>query len=113
MNRLASGIAEAAGKDTRSAPIGVDRRRLLKAAIAAPVLPALAGCSTLERGAAVPGPLAEQVTVLGIPNARFWPDTQGAAMAREGITAQSRESAAIGATGHLPPAYFLAVSGGS
>src|SRR3954464_3026672 len=109
MNRLASGIAEAAGKDTRSAPIGVDRRRLLKAAIAVPVLPAIAGCSTLERGAAVPGPLANQVTVLGIPNARFWPDTQGAAMTQEAIAAQAREHAAAGAAGRLPPAYFLAL----
>jgi hypothetical protein len=113
MNRLASRTAEAAGKDTGSGPTGVDRRRLLKAAIAAPILPAIAGCSTLDRGAAVPGRLADQVTVLGIPNARFWPDTQGAAMAREGMAAQAREHAATGAAGRLPPAYFLAVSGGS
>ena len=33
-------------------------------------------------------------------------------MAREGIEAAQREYAALGATGPLPPAYFLAVSGG-
>lgn len=115
MSRLASRIAEAAGKNTRSTPIGVDRRRLLKAAIAAPLLPTIAGCATLERGPAVPGALADQVTVLGLPNARFWPDTQGAAMAREAIAAQMREReyAGTGTAGHLPPAYFLAISGGS
>ena len=34
-------------------------------------------------------------------------------MAREAIAAQAREVAATGAAGRLPPAYFLAVSGGS
>src|SRR3954451_19771225 len=113
MKRLASRIAEAAGKDNRSALMGVDRRRLLKAALAAPVLPAIAGCSTLEREAAVPDTLADKVTVLGIPNARFWPNTQGEAMAREAVAAQAREVAAIGARERLPPAYFLALSGGA
>ena len=112
MNPLASKIAKAAGKDTRSALRCVDRRRLLKAAIVAPVLPAIAGCSTLEREAAVPDAVADRVTVPGIQNARFWPDTQGEAMAREAIAAQVREHAATGAAGRLPPAYFLAISGG-
>jgi len=54
--------------------------------------------------------------VLGIPNARFWPDTEGAAMVQEAQQALKREEAAAGAAGgslgRLPPAHFLAISGG-
>jgi len=55
------------------------------------------------------------VTVLGIQNARFWANTQGAALAAEGEHALKRERTAageVGRDGPLPPAYFLAVSGG-
>ncbi len=76
----------------------------------------VAGCSTTEREAPVPRGFDDQVTVLGIPNARFWPDTQGALMAREAIESLRREHVAAGNTGapdgKLPPAHFLAVSGG-
>jgi hypothetical protein len=71
-------------------------------------------CSGLERGQAVPSMLSDRVTVLGIPNGRFWPDTQGADLIREAKEAQQRERASgAGPHGRLPPAYFLAVSGGS
>jgi hypothetical protein len=71
-------------------------------------------CSGLERGPAVPLVLTDRVTVLGIPNGRFWPDTQGADLIREAKDARQRErdSGAV-PHGNLPPAYFLAVSGGS
>jgi hypothetical protein len=74
----------------------------------------LTTCSTLNRGPAVPSPLSDHVTVLGIPNGRFWPDTQSADMIREATEALKRERVVskIG-DGRLPPAYFLAVSGGS
>src|SRR5438045_8210292 len=79
-----------------------------------------AGCSTLERGAPMPPAVADQVTVLGIQNGRFWPDTQGEALLREGVQALERERAAAritgsssgGSTVNLSPANFLAVSGG-
>ena len=75
------------------------------------------GCAALERQPAVPSNLTEQATVLGIPNARFWPDTQGLALVQEGNQALVRERAArasnAGANSPLPPANFLAVSGGS
>lgn len=62
----------------------------------------------------MPAALSDRVTVLGIPNGRFWPDTQGAALVREAMEARNRELAAGGAAGgRLPPANFLAVSGGS
>lgn len=60
-----------------------------------------------------PQSLTEQAKVLGIANARFYPDTQGAALVQEGIAAFKRE---IQVTGYdpqnLPPVNFLAVSGG-
>ena len=66
----------------------------------------------------MPPAVADQVTVLGIQNARFWPDTQGEALLREGVQALERERAAARITGsssaaaNLSPANFLAVSGG-
>ena len=63
-----------------------------------------------------PPDLADQITVLGITNARFWPDTQGTALAREAVDALYRERAAAKRAGlgldQFGPAYFLAVSGG-
>src|SRR5262249_32966724 len=76
----------------------------------------IVGCAALERQAAVPSNLTEEATVLGIPNARFWPDTQGPALIQEANAALARERTvydAAGANGPLPAANFLAVSGGS
>ena len=80
------------------------------------LLALLVGCSGLERTQAVPASLTEKATVLGIPNARFWPDTDGPAMLAEVERARERERAAraaAGLTDPLPAANFLAVSGGS
>src|SRR5215471_17264075 len=60
------------------------RRRFIKLVTTAPIAGLAAGYSSAERGPPVPAALADQVTVLGIPNARFWADTQGAALAAEG-----------------------------
>lgn len=72
-------------------------------------------CIGYQRLAPAPADLAEQVTVLGIPNGRFWADTQGAALAQEAEQALERERATAGNNegGALPPAHFLALSGGS
>lgn len=64
-------------------------------------------CSGPSRLSAVPQSLTNQVTVLGIPNARFWADTDGPAMLQEGLQARSRESDPRSA------ASYLALSGGS
>jgi hypothetical protein len=76
----------------------------------------IVGCSGLERGPPAPRELSDQISVLDLPNARFWPDTQGAALAQEAVASVERERAAAGLppgrTEGLPPAYFLAVSGG-
>ena len=76
----------------------------------------VAGCAAGERQPAVPSALTERATALGIPNARFWPDTQGPAMVQEALQALDRERAVSGdpnqSARRMPPANFLAVSGG-
>jgi Patatin-like phospholipase len=67
----------------------------------------MAACSGPSRLSAVPATLTDQVTVLGIPHARFWADTDGPAMLQEAIRARSRES------GPQSAASYLALSGGS
>ena len=111
MNRHTSPVIGSFDQKTGSLLSRLDRRQLLKFAATVPVMPIIAGCSTLTRGDPAPASVADQVTVLGIPNGRFWSDTQVEAMAREAIEAQERERAALGVTGRLPP-YRLAVSGG-
>ena len=89
------------------------RRSFLRLAACAPAMSLATGCAALERNPPIPAALADQVTVLGIQNARFWPDTQGAALAREGVQAFQRERAAAdNPAGRLRPANFLAISGG-
>jgi hypothetical protein len=85
----------------------------------------LAGCALLlymavthrpairEGDLASPPPnIADQITVLGLPNARFWAwfDTQGPLLIQEWEQAEERERALTG--GILPPVSYLAVSGG-
>src|SRR5215472_1700330 len=108
------------GPDLANDSFELHRRRFFRLAAAAPAASILTRCSALERDAPMPAALADQVTVLGIQNARFWPDTQGEALVREGVQASERERTTAGMTGSsnggptagLPPAYFLAVSGG-
>lgn len=88
-------------------------RRLL---LIAPV--ALAACGAVERGTAVPAALQDQVHVLDIPNGRFWADSQVAALREEVVAALRREAQHFGLPPNgdlrrLPPAHFLALSGGS
>jgi Patatin-like phospholipase len=74
-------------------------------------------CFGYRRDAPAPAQLSEHVTVLGIPNGRFWADSQSAALAYEAEQALEREHATLakkkGWDGRLPPANFLAISGGS
>jgi predicted acylesterase/phospholipase RssA len=71
----------------------------------------------MDRAPPEPANLTDQSTILGIPNARFYADTQAAAMAQEALRAVERERAALPGSarteGHLPPANLLAISGGS
>jgi predicted patatin/cPLA2 family phospholipase len=92
-----------------------NRRWVLKLTASAPIVCLATGCAE-ERGSPAPPDLADQITVLGITNARFWPDTQGKELAREALDALNRERATAQRSGRppdqLPPAYFLAISGG-
>jgi hypothetical protein len=111
-------VAEAACR--RPAPSCVNRGRFRSPIGGAGplllLLPLMVACGTVERAPAVPLALTEKATVLGIPNARFWPDTQAAAMVEEAEQARARERTArvkAELTGPEPPANFLAISGGS
>jgi hypothetical protein len=91
-------------------------RRALRAASFLLILSAV-GCSGPVREQPEPHALVDQATVLGIPNARFFPDTQTDALVQEAMRALERERAARpGGTApgeRLPPANFLGISGGS
>ena len=94
--------------------MSVDRRRILKAAIAAPVLPGhrrMLHARARRGGARSSGGPGDRAR--NYENARFWPDTQEAAMVREAVAALAAR-ARRGSGGGAPcaPANFLAVSGG-
>jgi hypothetical protein len=76
----------------------------------------LAGCSHPDRGPVVPYADTERAQPLGIPNLRFYADGDPGPMIEEATRALAREEAALQAAGQsitrLPPAYYLAVSGG-
>lgn len=84
----------------------------LAACMAVAILPA---CSTPPRLDAPPPAVADKIHVLGIPNARFWIDREASALVQEAVLAAEREARAVGRgpRGALPPAYFLALSGGA
>jgi predicted patatin/cPLA2 family phospholipase len=77
---------------------------------------ALAGCSVPHRGPAVPLDHSDQAMPLGIANVRFFADGGLEPVVREATRAAEREKAALQAAGRptrpLPPAHYLAVSGG-
>jgi Patatin-like phospholipase len=70
---------------------------------------AVIGCASTDRLPPVPLAMASKVNV-DIPDARFYPDTDGRRMAALGVQAYKRALTAH--HGKLPTAYFLAISGG-
>lgn len=96
--------------------VGAPSRHVLRAALLLLIL-LVVGCAGTERAPSEAASASDQASVLGIPNARFYPDTQAPAMVQEALRALERERAArpasVGARGSLPPANFLAISGGS
>ena len=75
----------------------------------------VAGCSALPRLNAVPPDKEADVTVLGLSDIRYWGDENSPTLISEGHAAYDRELAAwrrAGNAGPLPPASFLAISGG-
>jgi hypothetical protein len=84
-------------------------------AVAAVVLLVLTGCSVPKRLPAVPHDETTLAQIPGIPNARYFPDTQIDLLAAETLAARNREIAALAREGHdgpLPETNLLAVSGG-
>ena len=75
----------------------------------------LQGCATPSRLAAVPVQDTTRAEIPGIPNARYWVQTDIEPFIRDAIASGQREQAYLARTGHqgpLPPINFLAVSGG-
>jgi hypothetical protein len=75
----------------------------------------VAGCSVPERAPAVPRADTERAMPLGIPNARFFADSNPQRLIDDATAALKRELAALPPGANLrrmPPASFLAVSGG-
>lgn len=75
----------------------------------------LQGCATPPRLAAVPVQDATKAEIPGIPNARYWVQTDIEPFVRDAIASAQREKAYLDRIGHrgpLPPVNFLAVSGG-
>jgi Patatin-like phospholipase len=79
------------------------------------ILLVFTGCSLPERLTAVPQSETTLAQISGIPNARYFPDTQIDLMAQETLAARNREAATLAQEDHrgpLPEANLLAVSGG-
>lgn len=76
---------------------------------------ALPGCASPPRLPPLPLALASETNPFDIPNARYYPDTDGKRLEALGRISIERERRAIGGkvpTYQLPPAKFLAISGG-
>lgn len=74
---------------------------------------ALAACSAQKRLPAVPAELRDQAEVAGMPGVRLAADLSG--LRQDSLEAIQREREALSAAGHtgpLPPAVYLALSGG-
>jgi hypothetical protein len=103
---------------TATRPVQAGRRPLAaRHRIAALVVRAALGARAMPfRHAAVPVSLTERATVLGgVVNARYFPDTQLEELVQEAYRALARERAQLGPAAEangLPPANFLAISGG-
>jgi hypothetical protein len=76
----------------------------------------VSACGPLERFDAVPVELEGKAVVQDLPNIRFWADSEDVEhMRKAGLEMVRREQAYLAQTGHqgpLPPAEFLAISGG-
>jgi hypothetical protein len=79
------------------------------------MLAVLQGCASLQRLPAVPEDSTTRAGVLGIPNVRFFVDDDLSPYLKEAMASLDREKAFLAKSGHvgeMPPANFLALSGG-
>ena len=73
------------------------------------------GCATSTRQVAVPVSLQNEAQIPGLPGIRYWVGKDKEKLTREGLESVKREQTYLTAIGHkgpLPPAIFLAISGG-
>ncbi|MBW6400711.1 patatin-like phospholipase family protein [Roseomonas sp. HJA6] len=85
-------------------------RRLLAGLLLA--LFALTGCGTINRLDPPPLAATQTLPILGIDNARFWPDSDTAPLIREIDQLRARQTQVAGPRQPLPARNFLALSGG-
>jgi len=79
------------------------------------VLLFMQGCATPKRQIAVPVALQDEAQVPGLSDVRYWVGKDHAELTREGLESVKREQTYLTAIGHkgpIPPAIFLAISGG-
>jgi predicted acylesterase/phospholipase RssA len=90
-------------------------RRRFTALLAIVLVLTVSACGPLPRMNPVPQSEQDDITVLGLKDVRYWGDEVTPQMIADGLAAYRRERDYATATGHsgpLPPAYYLAVSGG-
>ena len=93
----------------------MNRKTSIIAVLLAALLLLLQGCATLGRLSAVPVKETTRAEIPGIPNARFWVDADLNPLIREYLKEFEREEVEWTREGHrdsLPPAHYLAISGG-
>lgn len=96
-------------------PLGfLPRRGFLRVAAGSVVPLHLGGCGPVARGPAVPVAQTTRASVLGVPNERFFPFSDNAALEQEMISALDRTRRQLGLRNFadLPELQLLAVSGG-
>ena len=84
-------------------------------ALACHAVAVLSGCASTDRLPPVPLALAAQINPLDLPDARFYPETDGERLAALGLQSRKRAEAAgllRPKNGKVPPNYLLAISGG-
>ncbi|MEQ1577346.1 MAG: patatin-like phospholipase family protein, partial [Hyphomicrobium sp.] len=84
-------------------------------ALACHAVAVLSGCASTDRLPPVPLALAAQINPLDLPDARFYPETDGERLAALGLQCRKRAEAAgllRPKNGKVPPNYLLAISGG-
>jgi hypothetical protein len=91
----------------RSSEIAKEQLHSTMRAILGLLILLVTACSSPTRRDAVPSSLTDKATALGIPNARFWADTDGQAMLQVAQRARAREE------NPDAPADYPGLSGGS
>lgn len=72
----------------------------------------LAGCGNIDRLDPPPLAATQALPIVGIDNARFWPDADTTPLLRQIASLRERQAAAVGPRAAAPARNFLALSGG-